>query len=85
MSTGKLHTEEYRHLIARLVRARTEAGLSQRDVAKRLKVIQSQVSKVELCERRLDMIEFVLYCRAVNLDPHLQLDALLEELDSKRS
>ncbi|ACR12385.1 putative DNA binding protein [Teredinibacter turnerae T7901] len=34
----------------------------------------SFVQKVEWMERRLDVYEFVQYCRALEIDPHEALD-----------
>lgn len=48
---------EYRRFIARLREARERAGLTQVEVAKRLRVPQSYVSKCESGERRVDVIE----------------------------
>ncbi len=54
----------------RLLRdARAEARLSQRDVAKRLRVSPSWVAKVELGERRLDVVELVRLARVLGKDP----------------
>ena len=60
---------EYRRLCALLVRARESAGLRQVDVAERLAKPQSYVSKVELGERRLDVVEFIEFARAIDADP----------------
>lgn len=49
--------EEYRDFLSRLKAARTEAGLSQWDVARRLGKPQSFVSKAESGERRVDPVE----------------------------
>ncbi len=49
--------------------ARAEARLSQRDVAKRLRVSPSWVAKVELGERRLDVVELVRLARVLGKDP----------------
>ena len=48
---------EYRKFLKRLKAAREEAGLTQVDVAKRLKKPQSFVSKSESGERRVDPVE----------------------------
>jgi len=56
-------TKDYRYLLARLRQARTEAGLSQEEAAKLLKKRQSYVSKCELGERRLDVIELKEFAR----------------------
>ena len=48
---------------------RLTAGLTQQQVADRLGRPQSFVAKVEGCERRLDVVEFVNLCRALGVDP----------------
>lgn len=58
----------YDHLRSLLVRARESAGLRQEDVARRLKRPQSYVSKIELGERRLDVVEYIEFARAIKAD-----------------
>ena len=48
-----------------LRRLRTEEGLTQHQLAARLGRLQSYVSKYELGERRLDMLEVREICRAL--------------------
>jgi transcriptional regulator with XRE-family HTH domain len=48
-----------------LVQARSDAGLSQVDLAARLNRPQSYVSKYESGERRLDLIEFIEVAEAI--------------------
>ncbi|MCY3802229.1 MAG: helix-turn-helix transcriptional regulator [Chloroflexi bacterium] len=62
-------TGEYEIFLSRLVSARKAAGLTQQDVANRLDRLQSFVSKYERGERRLDVVEFVTVCRALEVDP----------------
>src|SRR5215469_4373107 len=50
--------EAYKRLRELLVKARKSAGLTQTDLAVRLKRPQSFVSKYERGERRLDLVEF---------------------------
>lgn len=64
-----IHTEAYRRLIAGLVEARTAAGLTQQALADRLGRPQSYVAKVEGCERRLDVVEFLTIAREIGVDP----------------
>ena len=52
-----IYSEEYQQLCELLRVLRREAGLTQVEVAKRLDVPQSFVSKYESGERRLDVIE----------------------------
>nr|WP_208407413.1 helix-turn-helix transcriptional regulator [Amycolatopsis granulosa] len=48
---------------------RKEAGLTQVQVAERLGVPQSFVSKYETGERRLDVIELIKVCRTLGIAP----------------
>ena len=50
---------------ARLRKLRTEAGLTQLEVATRLSKTQSFVSKVENAERELSLVESFLYAEAL--------------------
>ena len=61
--------DRYRALIARLVQARKEAGLSQEGIAKRMGKHQQFVSRYETGERRLDVVEFCDIARLLGLDP----------------
>ena len=54
---------EYRRFLARLRAAREGAGLTQVEVAKRLRVPQSFVSKCESGERRVDAVELASFAR----------------------
>ncbi len=62
------HTRDYQRMIEMLRTARKEAGLKQSDVARKLKTYASFVSKVESCERRIDVIEMAALCRVYGLD-----------------
>lgn len=64
-----VHSPELGVLCALLIEARTRAGLTQHDVAKRLKKPQSFVAKYEGGERRLDVVEFLAIARVIEADP----------------
>lgn len=51
------YAERYAEFTRRLRQARIDAGLSQEEVAERLGVSQSYVSRAERGERRIDVIE----------------------------
>jgi len=57
IAMGSAFPEEYRRFVKRLKAARIEAGLTQVDVAQRLKKPQSFISKFETGERRIDPVE----------------------------
>jgi transcriptional regulator with XRE-family HTH domain len=63
------HTAEYSVLRSELRQLRERAGLSQRELASRLKVPHSWVAKVEMGERRLDLVEFCHLTAACDADP----------------
>lgn len=64
---------------ALLVEARKRAGLTQYELAGRLKRPQSFVSKFERGERRLDVLEFHEVARALGIDPIRFLRRLYRE------
>ncbi|WP_339798129.1 helix-turn-helix transcriptional regulator [uncultured Hyphomonas sp.] len=61
-----LRTPAHRKLVQELRTARREAGLSQQQVAELLGVPQSYVAKIELGERRIDVIEFLKLVAAMD-------------------
>ncbi len=73
-----IYSTEYAQLCRWLRERRNEKGLTMREAAKRIEVIHSWVGKVEQGERRLDVVEFVRYCKALGLDPHEGLDRITE-------
>ncbi|MGV0069420.1 helix-turn-helix domain-containing protein [Mycobacterium sp. M23085] len=72
-----IYSVEYQQLCALLRELRREAGLTQVDVAERLDVPQSFVSKYESGERRLDVIELRHVAAAIGTT----LQAIIERLD----
>lgn len=54
-------------LIGALRDARKAAGLTQQQLAAQLGRPQSFIAKVEGCERRLDVVEFLHLCRALGV------------------
>ena len=64
----------YPLLCKTLKEARLSAGLRQVDVAEKLGKPQSYVAKVESGERRIDLIETVVYCTSIGIDPRTVLD-----------
>lgn len=61
--------KQYQHFRELIVAARKTAGLTQVEVAARLKQPQSYVSKYESGVRRLDVVEFIAVARAIGFDP----------------
>jgi transcriptional regulator with XRE-family HTH domain len=64
-----ISSEDYLHLIGWLTQARLDLNWSMRDLAEKLDVVHSFVQRVETLERRLDVYEYVVYCRTLGLNP----------------
>lgn len=58
--------------------ARKSAGLSQQELARRLKRSQSFIAKLEVGERRVDVVEFIEIARALGKGPTELLSRVLE-------
>lgn len=76
-----LQNKRYLSLPKLLIELRKERGLLQSDLAEKIKKPQSYVSKYERGERRLDLIEFIELCNAMNLDPKEIFSSFLDKLD----
>nr|WP_306120489.1 MULTISPECIES: helix-turn-helix transcriptional regulator [unclassified Roseitalea] len=66
---GSLGSARYQEMTERLIAARTDAGMTQAQVADRLGKPQSFVAKYEGGERRLDVVEFVDICKVLGIAP----------------
>jgi transcriptional regulator with XRE-family HTH domain len=73
-----IHTSEYAVLRAHLHKLRGDAGLSQRELAARLRVPHSWVAKVENGERRIDLVEFCWFIAACGGNASKELSRLLK-------
>lgn len=58
-------TREYAALCRLLRETREKAGLTQVELAEKIGETQSYVSKVERGERRLDLVQLQVFCRAM--------------------
>ena len=64
-----IYSKEYQNLLAKMIAARKERGITQQELANGLGRPQSYVSKIEIGERRMDVVEFVHICKIIGLDP----------------
>lgn len=62
-----LNSSESEKLAALLRAVRSEGGLTQSEVAERLDLPQSFVSKYESGERRIDLVELKQICKALRI------------------
>ncbi len=52
-----------------LRKMRNDAGLTQRDLAVKLRMHNTMVHRSEIGDRRIDPVEFAAWCRACGTDP----------------
>ena len=74
-----VHHNLHASLRKTLIKARKDLGLSQRDLAERLGITHSVIGKVETGDRRLDVVEFYEYTKALELVPSETLFLLFHE------
>lgn len=71
-----IYSKEGRALSKWLTRKRRVSGRSQREFAKVLKVHHSIVGKIEKGNRRIDVVELMQYCEALDVDPRDAIDEI---------
>ena len=79
-----VHHKLHISLRKKLIKARKDLGLSQRDLAVRLNITHSLVGKIETGDRRLDVVEFYEYTKALGLVPSETLFLLFHEHQMQR-
>lgn len=60
-----------------LIEKRKKAGLTQTEVAKKLRRYQSFVANVETGQRKLDVVELLAFAEAIGFDPREAIKRLL--------
>ncbi|WP_448204694.1 helix-turn-helix domain-containing protein [Azospirillum sp. sgz302134] len=73
-----IYSERQQRLRDILRELRQDKGLKQTEVAERLGLPQSYISKYESGERRLDVIEFIDLCAVLGVDPREIIGRLLD-------
>tara|TARA_Y100000780_G_C13604897_1_gene386104 strand:+ start:543 stop:800 length:258 start_codon:yes stop_codon:yes gene_type:complete len=74
-----LNTAAWNELLVHLVKLRLDRGLTQQSLAERIKRTQSFVSKIERGERRLDVLEFCQWIRALDHEPADIISLLIQK------
>lgn len=66
--TKTIRSSGHEALREALIAARKAAGMTQADLAKKLKCHQSMVARLESGQRRIDVVEMIVLARAINMD-----------------
>lgn len=72
-------------LVAFLVAEREAAGLTQRQLAERLRKDPATIARIETGERNVSMLEFMLIARALGQDPTRLVSRLMDQLPAEFS
>jgi transcriptional regulator with XRE-family HTH domain len=78
-----IYSREYGVVLRLLREARTKAGITQVELAKKLRQTQSFVSKIERGDRRLDIVQLRTLCRIFGLTLVEFVERLEKELKSR--
>ena len=78
--TDSTWTKSYDAVIEAVVNMRTEAGLTQRQLAERLGREQSFVGRIETRQRRVDLVEFCWICRCCGADGEDELAKVTKQV-----
>jgi len=76
-------SQSYERFLAKMVKVRHDAGLTQRALAQKLGKPYSWVSKIESKERRMDVIEFIAVARALGLSELELLRSVASDLPKR--
>lgn len=72
-----IHDKLYSELIENLCQERIRLGLSQTEVAVSLDMTQSDISKIEMGERRIDILEFKHLLKTYRINDNKKLNQLV--------
>jgi len=73
-------TDAYALVVDHLIELRRAQQVSQVELARRLGKTQQFVSRVEHCERRLDVVEFYAVVKALGVEPEQSVVELFRTL-----
>lgn len=76
-------TDAYALLLESLIALRKAKGVTQVELSKKLSKRQSFISNIERGVRRIDLIEFYAFVRALGGDPEEEFAALVKRLPKK--
>ncbi|MBI5301813.1 MAG: helix-turn-helix transcriptional regulator [Chloroflexi bacterium] len=65
--TKSIHTDNYGLFLEQLRKTRESSGFTQEQVAEKMEVTQTFISKCERGERRMDILEVRDFCRAIGV------------------
>jgi len=74
-----IHDNVYRRLVNELTQERIRLNISQGELASQVGLNQSDISKIEKLERRLDVLEFALILKALRIKENVRLQNIVKD------
>ena len=73
-----IHSARYKVFIERIRALRKKAGLTQREFAGALDVPRSTVARIEMGERRVDVVEYLQILEVLGVEPKAEFRKLVD-------
>lgn len=74
-----IHDFDYRQLIHELMKERIRLNVSQKELATQIGLNQSDISKIEKFEKRLDVLELKIILEKLRISENLQLQKTIKQ------
>ncbi|MEQ1514900.1 MAG: helix-turn-helix transcriptional regulator [Usitatibacteraceae bacterium] len=79
-----VYSPESRLLANFLSEARRRAGVLQSEVAEKMGTDQTVISNIERGQRRIDVVEFYRFAKAIDADPTTLFESAIEEWEKPK-
>jgi len=74
-----IHDSLYQRLVSELTQERIRLNISQGELAAQVGLNQSDISKIEKFERRLDVLEFSMILKALRVQENARLQRIVKD------
>lgn len=72
-----IHDKQYQELISELTKERVRLSISQDELAAQIGLNQSDISKIEKFEKRLDVLEFAFILKELRISENSRLQKII--------
>lgn len=77
--TKTIYNKFYQSLISELTKERIRLSISQSELADNVGLNQSDISKIEKFEKRLDVLEFSLILKELRISENIRLQRIVKD------
>lgn len=74
-----IHDDVYRRFVSELTQERIRLNISQSELASHIGLNQSDISKIEKFERRLDVLEFAMFLKTLRIKENVRLQNIVKD------